>query len=329
MTSAGHSISVCLLSYNHVDVIESTLESVLNQTIDGYEILVSDDRSTDGTWEMILNISRKVPRIIPIQTNHNLGMAGNANFAVSKSNRPFIALLHHDDLYRSDLLEKWLSVIEKYPDITFVFNAYDVPDAALQYGPKLSTQRIEGLYFFEEHLLKRWGCPVRGTAMVRRSAWNAIRGMREEFGLLADVDMWMRLSRYGPVGYVPEPIIKPRHCRPNYYPDIYTGKQWHWKRHTTLLNIHATNYLEHHTISNLCGTIRWWRFCTKLSVETAKWLSYAVIRQRWSMIKTCRDSTTRHDQVWLCIYRHFLYFIFKPFCTSEPRMRDATDVNKF
>ena len=96
----GEKISVCLLTYYHVKAIESTLQSILDQTITGYEVIVSDDCSTDGTWERILELAAKDARIQSIRTPHNMGMPGNANFAVSQSIRPYIALFHHDDLYR-------------------------------------------------------------------------------------------------------------------------------------------------------------------------------------------------------------------------------------
>lgn len=106
----GENVSVCLLTYNHAEVIESTLRSILDQTITGYEVIVSDDCSTDGTWERILELAAGDARIKPVRTPHNMGMPGNANFAVAQSGRPYIALLHHDDLYRKDLLEKWAGV---------------------------------------------------------------------------------------------------------------------------------------------------------------------------------------------------------------------------
>ena len=120
----GEKISVCLLTYNHVDVIESTLASILDQSIAGYEVIVSDDCSTDGTWERILECAKQDARIKPIRTPQNMGMPGNANFAVAHSDRPYIALLHHDDVYRNDLLEQWAGVLERYPDVSFVFNRY-------------------------------------------------------------------------------------------------------------------------------------------------------------------------------------------------------------
>ena len=125
-TNIGEKISVCLLTYNHVDVIESTLRTILDQTITGYEVIVSDDCSSDGTWERILALAAADARIKPVRTPHNMGMPGNANFAVAQSDRPYIALLHHDDFYRKDLLEKWAGVLDRHSDAAFVFNAYGV-----------------------------------------------------------------------------------------------------------------------------------------------------------------------------------------------------------
>jgi len=88
----GEKICVVLLTYNHVEVIVSTLQSILDQTITGYEVIVSDDCSTDGTWERILELAATDARIQPIRTPCNMGMAGNANFAVARSGRVDVPL---------------------------------------------------------------------------------------------------------------------------------------------------------------------------------------------------------------------------------------------
>ena len=140
----GAQISVCLLTYQHAALVESTLDSVLAQDIDGFELIVSDD-----------------------------GMPGNANFAARHSSRPYLALLHHDDLYRPDLLSRWLGVMQRHPDVTYVFNSYAHYGDTRPLEPPLREERLDGKRFLEEHLLPRWGCPVRGTAMIRRSALEA------------------------------------------------------------------------------------------------------------------------------------------------------------
>ncbi|MGH8433930.1 MAG: glycosyltransferase family 2 protein [Pseudomonas sp.] len=291
----GKKISVCLLTYNHVDVIESTLRSILDQTITGYEVIVSDDCSSDGTWERIVELAAKDARIKPVRTPHNMGMPGNANFAALQSDRPYIALLHHDDLYRQDLLEKWGELLERRADVAFVFNPYGVFESDFVYQEPMPGECIDGKWLLEKYLFRRWGCVVRGTAMIRRTAWVETGGMHEQFGLLADIDLWMRLAMRWPVGYVSEPVITVRHQRPAYYPDIYTGSAWSWKRQRFLYEIHAQNRLDYLNRNTIAGRFQWWAFRLKLSLETIKWLSYAVVRKKPGMITSSQESSTPYD----------------------------------
>jgi glycosyltransferase involved in cell wall biosynthesis len=307
----GEKISVCLLTYNHVQVIESTLQSILDQTITGYEVIVSDDCSTDGTWERILEFAAKNAKITPIRTPYNMGMPGNANFAVAHSNRSYIALLHHDDLCRADLLEKWAGILERYIDVSFVFNGYDGPNPEDYSGSTFSEERMDGHWFLEKFLFARWGCPVRGTAMIRRSWWERVGGMREQFNLVADVDLWMRLSIVSQVGYVPEPLIYVRALRPDYYPDIYTGKRWHWSRLILVYEINASNRLNYLALSTFKGRMQWWGFKLKLSCETTKWLIYAIVKRRPEIIASSYESVTKYDLWPLRVLRSTLQLIVR------------------
>ena len=301
--SVGEKISVCLLTYNHVDVAESTIRSILNQTATGYEVIVSDDCSTDGTWERVQMLAAEDARIRPVRTPHNMGMAGNANHAVAQTDRPYIALLHHDDLYRKDLLEKWAGVLERHSATAFVFNPYGVFESDFVYQESMPGECIDGKWLLNRYLFARWGCVVRGTAMIRRSAWQQVGGMREQFGLLADIDLWMRMAMRWPVGYVPEPVITIRQQRPSYYPDMYKHEGWSWERQRYLYEIHATNRLEYYDLNTITDRLRWWRFRLNLSLTTAKWLSYAVLRKKWSMIESSRQSETTYDYWFLRLYR--------------------------
>ena len=316
---AGETISVCLLTYNHVEVVESTLRSILDQTITGYEVIVSDDCSTDGTWERILELAMDDERIKPVRTLRNMGMPGNANFAVAQSGRPYIALLHHDDLYRKDMLEKWVGVLDRHPDAAFVFNPYRVFESDFIYEEPMPSACINGEWLLEEYLFARWGCVVRGTAMIRRESWEQVGGMREQFGLLADVDMWMRFAMQWPVGYVPEPIITVRHQRPSYYPDIYRGDSWSWRRQHFLYEIHALNRLHFLNLNTPLGRLQWWGFRLKLTFESIKWLVYAVVRNKHEMISSSHESVTPYDLWPLRVLRCILQRTFLPAktCRSE------------
>jgi glycosyltransferase involved in cell wall biosynthesis len=305
----GKNISVCLLTYNHLNLIESTIQSVLDQDCQGFEFIISDDCSTDGTWELIQQIAKRDPRIQALQTRVNCGMANNANFAVNHSTRPHIALLHHDDVYRPDLLKKWEGVIVRHPDVGYVFNPYAVYDSDYIYDHPFKNEKLEGNWFLKNHLFPRWGCPVRGTAMIRRTCWDTLEGMRSQFGLLADVDMWMRLARQWPVGYVPEPVIIVRQERPDYYPDIYTGKQWSWARRKILYEIHGKNRDEYYGTTSMVGKLAHLKFRGRVSLDIAKWLCYAIVRRKTYMLLTSNEGATSYELWPLSSVRNVLIFV--------------------
>jgi glycosyltransferase involved in cell wall biosynthesis len=278
----------------------------LDQTISGYEVIVSDDCSTDGTWERILALAEQDARIKPVRTPQNYGMPGNANFAIAQSNRPYIALLHHDDIYRNDLLEKWAGVLERHHDVGFVFNPYGVFQSSYIQSVSIPGERVDGRWFLEKFLFPGWGCAVRGTAMIRRKAWDDLGEMREQFSLLADVDMWMRLAMHWAVGYVPEPVVIVRQQRPSYYPEIYRGGSWSWVRQRILYEIHAVNRQAYFKLNQRHRKFTWWVFRLRLSKETIKWLVYALLRRKPSMIATSYEGATNYDLWALRVFRWVL-----------------------
>lgn len=303
---SGRDISVCLLTYNHGHMIERTLASVLEQTLSDHEIIISDDCSTDDTWAILQDIAGRDSRVRLVRTPHNMGMAGNANFAVDHSTRPYIALLHHDDIYRSDLLEKWNAIMAGHPDVGFVFNQYALEGSDHIWSEPIEADHVDGRFFLNRFLLAQWGCPVRGTAMIRRSAWQRLEGMRPRFNLLADIDLWMRLAMNGSVGYVAEPLIILRQDRPEDYPAEYKAAIWSWKRQRYLYEIHIENMRSVCRSDGMGGRLRWLLFVLRLNLETAKWLSYAAVRGKGEMLRSSGEGVTECDLWPLRLYRGIL-----------------------
>jgi len=288
---AAPTISACLLTYDHAHLIDDTVRSVLAQDFTDFELILSDDCSRDGTWERLQALAAADPRVRAVRTPANLGMAGNANFAAAHARGRYVALLHHDDLYHPSLFRRWLEVIERDPAMGFVSNGYaNHGSDVLHVSP--FAERTDGPAMLDA-LLSRWDCPFRGTALVRRSAWEAIGGMRERFGLLADVDMWMRLAARGTVGYVAEPLITVRQERPVDYPAEYVG--WSWRRLRLLHEIHAANGAARHGEHGLEAHLADARRRLRTSADTAYWLAYAVAKRRWVMLATSDEVESEHE----------------------------------
>jgi glycosyltransferase involved in cell wall biosynthesis len=288
-------IAVCLLSFNHEKTISSVVDSILKQNGAKYKFYLSDDSSTDGSWGILQAFKNQGHEITLLKTPHNYGMAGNANYAFQFIDEPYVALLHHDDICAPDLLAEWASVLDLNPSVGFVFNQYGVYGSDFVYRENFASEVINGNKFIEDNLFSSWGCIVRGTAMIRKSFWDQAGGMQPKYGLLADIDLWMRLSMISDVGYVAKPLLYVQHSRPDDYPEEYCSEVWSWKRLKFLYDIHANNFKKYWGCRTLMSRLRWFNFRLRLNLETMKWLLYAFIRSRRDMLKTCQDSQTQYD----------------------------------
>jgi hypothetical protein len=145
--------------------------------------------------------------------------------------------------------------------------------------------------------------------MIRRSAWDAVGGMRGEFGLLADIDLWMRLSRMSAVGYVAEPLLTIRHDRPDDYPATYSEKAWSWIRQRLLYAVHAAAHREGMEPDRLSDSVRWLRFRARVSKETLKWLAYAVVRKNDGMLLSSMDGANDLEFRAVAVLRRALVWV--------------------
>ena len=112
-------ISVCIPSYNHEKYIYHTIESVLNQSFQDFEIIISDDNSSDNTLEIAKSF--KDSRIKIIENKENNGPSINANIAIENSCGEFIASIASDDMMHQDRLKKTFEFLSLNKDVDAVF----------------------------------------------------------------------------------------------------------------------------------------------------------------------------------------------------------------
>lgn len=205
-------VSVVLVCYNRGKFLPKTLDSILGQTYKDFELIVSDDCSTDDTPNIVKAYSNRDTRIRYRCNSKNLGMPRNLIAGISETCGGYIAILHDGDLYSPELLEEWKNALDQHPSAAFVFNAYRCLDR------EGNTKRIfeenlpkcfSGHRLLEQIYFKRWNfsSPVWGTVMVRRQAYEAVGRLDHRFGFYADVDMWMKMAEHFDVCYVAEPFI--------------------------------------------------------------------------------------------------------------------------
>ncbi len=113
-------VSVVLCTYNGALFIQEQVQSILNQTYRNIELIIVDDRSTDATMELVLEMTQNDERIRFSQNEQNLGYNLNFNYACSISKGDLIAIADHDDIWVPEKIEILVNVIQRKKDTLLV-----------------------------------------------------------------------------------------------------------------------------------------------------------------------------------------------------------------
>lgn len=127
-------VSIVMPAYNCAHYIGETIQSVLVQTYEDWELLIVDDRSTDNTKQVVDKFLLQDNRIRYIELEKNSGVAIARNRGIEEAKGNYIAFLDSDDLWKKDKLEKQVQFMQEH-QYAFTFTSYDLIDEA---GNKLN-----------------------------------------------------------------------------------------------------------------------------------------------------------------------------------------------
>ena len=114
-------VSVVIPAYNQAEFLPETLQSVLNQTYQNFEIIVVNDASTDNTTKVMAQFID--PRITYIIHKKNQRLSATRNTGIHVSKGEIIFLLDADDLFHPEKLQAHVEFLEKHPEIGVTYNA--------------------------------------------------------------------------------------------------------------------------------------------------------------------------------------------------------------
>ena len=115
-------IDIILPNYNNFEFISKTVKSVLNQSYKNWKLIIVDDFSNIETKNILKKISKR-KNIKVYFLNKNRGAGFCRNFAIKKSNSPYIAFIDSDDTWKKDKLKKQISFM-KNNDFLFSYTDY-------------------------------------------------------------------------------------------------------------------------------------------------------------------------------------------------------------
>jgi glycosyltransferase involved in cell wall biosynthesis len=204
-------VSVCIPLYNSGLYIREAIESVLAQTLTDWELVITDDSSTDGSAEIVASYSD--PRIRYLLNPERLGAEGNWNRCVKEGRGFYRKLLCHDDRLHPDCLARQVAVFKQSGNesVSLVAAARRIVNPAgktiLTRCWKKRNQVVEGRRAIQQ--IVRSGTNLigePGAVLFRASDWNALNGFSARYPYVIDLDFWFQLLQRGDCFYLAEPL---------------------------------------------------------------------------------------------------------------------------
>lgn len=205
-------VSVILPVYNGGAYLIESVQSVLEQTLCDFELLVVDDCSTDRSWEYLRRLED--PRVRIFRNGSNKGLFYNLNFLVQKTVAPLIKLWAQDDMMYPHCLQAFVGFHQQHPFIGFSYSGRDHMDEDGRVVATKTVDRTPHLVSPEMHArIAFFTGSIAGNianVCICKEALQKAGPFNEQMQVSADFDMWVRLAKDHPVGFIPESLIKLR-----------------------------------------------------------------------------------------------------------------------
>lgn len=207
-------VTVFLTSYNHEKYLKEAIDSVLNQTFQDFELFISDDGSSDGSWDIINSYDD--PRIIKFRHEKNLGL--QLVDTVDRLKGKYIAIHHSDDMWELDKLAKQVAFMEEHTEYAGCFTKVRYIDENSQEYVLPEGHCYRDVFEQKNRTKAQWlnqffykgNCLCHPSLLIRRDAYDNYKLLDGVYGLtqLPDFYMWVKLCLHENIYVYPEQLTK-------------------------------------------------------------------------------------------------------------------------
>jgi glycosyltransferase involved in cell wall biosynthesis len=185
-------VSVVFPVYNGVRWLRIAVDGILNQTLKDFELIIIDDGSTDGSFEVL---KRYRDSRIRLYHQENQGMTKTFNKGLGLAKGKYIARQDADDISEPRRFEKQVNFLEAHPEVALVGTWARIIDEA-----SCLTGEVIELPTEPEEIRKRLylnNCIAHPTVMYRSSIIKDLGGYNENYYIAQDYDLWLRIIDQG------------------------------------------------------------------------------------------------------------------------------------
>lgn len=200
----GILLSVCVRTHNQKQFIREALDGVLRQhTAFPFEIIISDDASTDGTVAILEEYQKQHPeRLRLLLQETNVGGPENLKRVIEASQAKYVTCLDGDDFYTDDYkLQKQVDILEAHPEYAACFHNTWYADENGRLCGLFNRSDFHAVHDAREFIRERWFVPIH-SAVLRREYIE----FPEWYNTVMNDDYVVHLSvaKHGPYYYMPD-----------------------------------------------------------------------------------------------------------------------------
>ncbi|MEM1426654.1 MAG: glycosyltransferase family A protein [Cyanobacteria bacterium P01_H01_bin.130] len=212
MINTSVSISVIIPVYNGTSTIQSTLDSVVRQRVDGIEVILVDDGSTDDLETTIAqwksnnhDALTQTQCAVHLFQFENAGQAIARNRGIKRSQGRYIAFLDADDQWSVDKLRAQALFLDQHPEVGLVYSWTDCVDGWGTFvcpGSHKSSGPRAALELLIQNYVDNGSSP-----MVRREVLDTVGIFSADLPPAEDWDLWLRIAERYPIASIPIPQV--------------------------------------------------------------------------------------------------------------------------
>ena len=198
-------VSVIMPTYNRADYLKKAVQSVLNQTINNFEIIVINNYSTDDTLDVIKAFNDGRIKVINFKNEGIIAKARNQG--IMQSIGKYITFLDDDDLWCPDKLELQIKYLDEHPEFDLVYsNALIIDEHGNKNGLLMNSKQAKTGRVFLNLLYENF-VPIL-TVLMKREIFESIGPLTEDTSMIGreDYECWLRASLKYNFGYIDKPL---------------------------------------------------------------------------------------------------------------------------
>jgi glycosyltransferase involved in cell wall biosynthesis len=195
-------VSILVTTFQRANFLKDCVQSIQASSVQDFEIIVVDDASTDRTYEIAEELASADPRIRLYRNAENLGQFRNRNRAATLAAAEFLKYVDSDDVIYPYSLEVMLNAVTKDDDIALALS-HSEPEAETPYPIILDPEECFRRQFLGRGVLS---CGP-SSAIIRTRDFHAVGGFTGKYGVVLDIDLWLRLAARGKTALLPPGLV--------------------------------------------------------------------------------------------------------------------------